>query len=168
MTVSLIVAVAENGVIGRDGQLPWVLPDDLRHFRRVTMGHTLIMGRKTFESIGRALPGRRSIVLSRDPSFTAVDVTPAGDLPTAIAAAADDDAFVIGGASLYREALFVADQLYVTRVHATVDGDVRFPPVDCAVWHLIEHTEHPQDDQHAHAFTIELYVRHNTAPPSPT
>lgn len=166
MTVSLIVAVAENGVIGQDGRLPWVLPDDLRHFKRVTMGHTLIMGRKTFDSIGRALPGRHTIVLSRDPSFTAVDVTSTRDLPTAIAAAASDDVFVIGGASVYREALLVADRLYVTRVHATVEGDVHFPPVDRAVWHLAERIEHPQDDQHAHAFTIERYVRRNAVPPS--
>ncbi len=166
MTVSLIVAVAENGVIGRDGQLPWLLPDDLKHFKRVTMGHTLVMGRKTFESIGRALPGRRTIVLSRDPAFAPVDVTPAGDLPSAIAAAASDDVFVIGGASVYREALLVANRLYVTRVHATIEGDVHFPPVDGAVWHLVERTEHPQDDQHAHAFTIERYVRRNTDPPS--
>lgn len=166
MTVSLIVAVAENGVIGLDGRLPWMLPDDLRHFKRVTMGHTLIMGRKTFESIGRALPGRRSIVLSRDPTFKPTDVTPASDLPCAIAAAGGDDTFVIGGASLYREALLVADRLYVTRVHATLEGDVHFPPVDGAVWHLVERTEHPQDDRHAHAFTIERYERRNTAPPA--
>lgn len=168
MTVALIVAVAENGVIGRDGRLPWSLPDDLKHFKQVTMGHTLVMGRKTYQSIGRALPGRRSIVLSRDPTFAAAGITRVGDLPSAIAAAGDDDVFVIGGASVYRDALPLTDRLYITRVRATVAGDVTFPPLDRAQWDLAERTEHARDARHAHAFAIERYERRNTVAPSPS
>src|SRR3954452_22634299 len=128
MRVSLIAAVAENGVIGRDGGLPWHLSDDLRRFKRLTMGHTMVMGRRTWESIGRPLPGRRTVVVTRQSAYTvdADDVQVAHSLAAAVECAAssgDDEAFIIGGAELYRDAIAAADRLYITRVHASVDGD---------------------------------------------
>src|SRR6188768_677603 len=126
MRISIIVAVAENGMIGRQGQLPWRLSDDLRRFKQLTMGHTIIMGRRTWESIGRALPGRRTVVVSRRPEFQidVKDVSTASSLSDAvkIAGAFDDsEAFIVGGAELYRESLGRADRLYLTRVLADVE-----------------------------------------------
>lgn len=161
MILAIIVAMDESGVIGREGGLPWHLPDDLRRFKATTMGHVLIMGRRTCDSIGRALPGRRSIVLSRNPAF----VPPAGverapDLATALSRATDAPrVFVVGGAAVYREALPHAQELLVTRVHARVEGDVRFPDVRWEAWTLAEEDAHPADARHAHPFTFRRYVR---------
>ena len=132
MPLSLIVAVARNGVIGRDGGLPWRLPEDLKHFKTLTTGHAIVMGRRTFVSIGRALPGRRNLVVSR----TLVDV-PEGvevfdSLGTALSAArtTDPEPFVIGGAALYAEALPLATTIHLTEIDREVDGDVFLPPID--------------------------------------
>ncbi len=142
MHIALIVAMAENGVIGRDNRLPWHLPADLRHFKRLTLGKPVIMGRKTFESIGRPLPGRTNIVLTRQPGFAPAGVRVAASLDAALAMAeaqarADgvDEVMVIGGAAVYAEALPRADRLYLTRVQLAVDGDARFPEPDPASWH---------------------------------
>jgi dihydrofolate reductase len=132
MRVTLIVAVAENGVIGRDGTLPWRLPADLAFFKRVTIGHHIVMGRRTFESLGRVLPGRPHLVLSRDPAFRRDDVVVLPDLATAIAhaeKAGETELFVIGGASVYEAALAHADRILLTRVHARPEGDVLFPAI---------------------------------------
>lgn len=169
MTVSLIAAVAANGVIGRDGDLPWRLPADLRFFKRVTMGHHLIMGRKTWASIGRALPGRTIIVLTRS-------VEPLRDLPPTVhvarsldealeraRAAGDPEAFVAGGAQIYALALPRADRLYLTRVAAEVEGDVSFPPFDEAAlgndWLELAREEHAADDRHPFPFAICTLAR---------
>lgn len=161
MIVALIVALDEDGVIGRDGGLPWHLPDDLKRFKAATTGHVLVMGRRTWESIGRALPGRRSIVLTRDPSFRPPEgVAVAASLDQALALASDcARAFVAGGAEVYREALARADELWVTRVHTRVAGDARFPEVDWAAWTMIEEEFHPADARHAFAFTFRRYAR---------
>jgi dihydrofolate reductase len=160
VTLSLIVAMSEGGVIGHHGRVPWHLPDDLRRFKQLTMGHPLIMGRRTFGSIGRPLPGRRCIVLSRDPAYRPDGVETAPDLETALARVADaPEAFVIGGAEVYRGALPRADRLYLTLVHAPIPGDVRFPTFDLAAWTLLAETFHPADARHAHAFTLRHYER---------
>ncbi len=160
MIVSLIVAMSEEGVIGRDGGLPWHLPDDLREFKRLTMGHVLVMGRRTFESVGRALPGRRSIVLTRRAELRPPGVETAPTLAAAFDLAGDaPEVFVAGGAAVYRAALPRADRLYVTVVHARVQGDVRFPPLDWNAWHLEGETYHPADARHAFPFTFRRYVR---------
>jgi dihydrofolate reductase len=172
--VSILVAVAENAVIGRDGDLPWRLPADLRFFKRVTMGHHLIMGRKTWASIGRPLPGRTMVVLTRDPGLELPGVRVAHALPEALAlarAAGDSEAFVIGGAEVFALALPLADRLYLTRVHADVQGDVCFPaPVHDGRW-LAEHRwvevareEHAADDHHAFAFTLLTFERRRAQP----
>ena len=132
--LSLIVAVAANGVIGRDNQLPWHLPEDLRHFKQMTLGKAMVMGRKTYQSIGRPLPGRRSIVVSRNPGWQAVGVETAGSLTAALALAAPDEVMVIGGASLFAEALPLADRLFLTDLHRAYDGDVSFPAWDRDAW----------------------------------
>jgi dihydrofolate reductase len=143
MTLSLIVAVAENGVIGRDNALPWHIPEDLRWFKQVTSGKTVIMGRKTFQSIGRPLPNRTNIVISRDPAFAAQGVLTAHGLDHALAlsGAGAGEQVVIGGSSLFAEALRRADRFYLTEIHRAYDGDVRFPEWDRAAWHEIARRE---------------------------
>jgi dihydrofolate reductase len=132
--LSLIVAVAENGVIGRDNALPWHIPEDLRYFKQVTSGKTVIMGRKTFQSIGRPLPNRLNIVVSRDAGFSAEGVLVAHGLDEALAKSGGGEAVVIGGSSLFAEALQRADRFYLTEVHRAYEGDVRFPDWDRAAW----------------------------------
>ena len=164
MRISLIAAVAENGVIGRRGQLPWRLSDDLRRFKRLTMGHTIIMGRRTWGSIGRALPGRRTVVVSRRSDFrTNVEgVETASGLDKALAiakAAGDEEVFIIGGAELYRESLGSADRLHLTRVRADVEGDTFFPHIEWNHWQLVESEDHDADDKNEYAYRFETYDR---------
>lgn len=176
MLVSIIAAVAANGVIGRDGDLPWRLPADLRLFKRVTMGHHLIMGRKTWESIGRPLPGRVVVVLTRDPEARRrIEEIPgvlvASELSAALdcaRAAGDTEAFVAGGAEVYARALPLADRLYLTRVEAEVEGDVVFPDFDEGhdegQWTEVAREEHAADDRHAHPFALCTLERVPTVP----
>jgi dihydrofolate reductase len=162
MLRSIIVAAAENGVIGRRGQLPWRLSADLQRFKQLTMGHTVLMGRKTYESISRPLPGRRMIVITRQPDYEAADVEIAHSLPAACGLAAtanETEAFIIGGAEIFREALSHADRLYFTRVHAAIDGDVYFPRFDRADWRFISQEEHPADAKNDYPFTFQTYER---------
>ena len=159
MTLSLILAQSENRVLGRDNDLPWHLPADLKRFKKLTVGHTMVMGRKTWESIGRPLPRRRSLVLSRDPDFRAEGAEVFRDLDEALAAAPGEEVFVIGGASLFAESLPRADRLYLTWVHADVEGDVFCPELDLSAFERIESTRHPADARHAYAFTFETWHR---------
>jgi dihydrofolate reductase len=171
MKISLVVAMAENGVIGRGGNppfdLPWHLPADLQRFKRLTTGHVIVMGRKTFESIGRPLPRRRSVVITRDPGYRYGGPFPRGSSVTvvhgfdeALAAAADEDeVFVVGGAEVFARALPRAERLYLTRVHAEVEGDVRFPRLDRGAFQLAESERHEADERHAHPFSFELWER---------
>lgn len=163
MNVSILVAISENGVIGREGKLPWRLPDELKYVKQTTMGHTLLMGRKTYESIGKPLPGRTSIVVSRNPDYQphpeviVVDSFEAG-IDTA-KARGETEAFVFGGESIYAEALASANRLYLTRVHAEIDGDATFPTFDPRDWKLTGESSHEQDDRHEHAFTLQTFDR---------
>lgn len=158
--LSLIVAVAENGVIGARGALPWRLPDELAHFKRTTLGKPVLMGRHTWVSIGRPLPGRANVVLSRDPDFSARGAMVARDLDEALGMhAAAPEQIVIGGAALYAEALPRADRIYLTRVHARPAGDVFFPALASGEWGESLVAEHPADARHAHAFSVYLLVR---------
>lgn len=155
--------MAENRVIGREKEVPWYLPDDLAHFKELTLGHTVIMGRKTFDSIGRRpLARRRNIVLTRDPSFRAEGVEVVGSLGRAFwLAAGDDEVFIAGGADVYRLALPLAHRIYLTVVHGTVDGDVRFPELDPSDWRLASEEHHHADERHRYAFTFRSYHRTN-------
>lgn len=162
MTATIIAAVADNRVIGRDNQLPWHLPADLRHFKRTTLGHHLIMGRKTFESIGGPLPGRTTVVISRGAPELPEGVVLAGSLEEALAAAraaGDDQAFIVGGAAIFGLALAVADRFQLTRVHARPAGDCHFPEWDPADWRLLTTRVCKADQRNEHPMTFELYER---------
>lgn len=135
--ITIVAAVADGGVIGLRGRLAWRLPADLARFRGLTMGHPVIAGRKTFQSIGRPLDGRRMIVLSRDRAFRAPGCTIARSVDEALAAAGRGECFVIGGAEVYAQFLPLATRMHITRVHAAVEGDAFFPPVDASQWRLV-------------------------------
>ncbi len=160
MRLSIIAAVAENGVIGHGGRLPWHLPADLARFKALTTGHAIIMGRRTFESIGRALPGRRSVVLTGDPGYRPAGVTVAHSLAEAMdGCAGESEAFVIGGASVYGEALPLAERVYITEVGAEVEGDTFFPDTGLAGWRLVEESEHAADATNAYRMRFLVYER---------
>lgn len=160
MIVSLVAAMAENRVIGRSGGLPWHLPKDLQHFKRLTLDHTVIMGRKTFQEIKQPLANRRNVVISRTPGFQPRGVTVVPSLEEALAlGATEGEVFVIGGGEIFRLALPRADRLYLTVVHATVEGDTFFPPFDLETWALEEEEHHPADAKHAYSFTFRRYQR---------
>jgi len=161
--VSFVVARADNGVIGRDNALPWHLPADLRHFKRLTVGKPVVMGRRTFESIGKPLPGRHNIVMTRDPAWTADGVTVVPNLAEAIAAAGldsktrADEVMIIGGAAVYAEALPIATRVHLTEVHLSPDGDTILPPFEPERWRETAREDHPAaDGQPAYSFvTLE-------------
>lgn len=164
MKLSVIAAMSENRVIGRGAEIPWKLRDEQLAVKALTMGHCLIMGRKTWESIGRPLPGRTSIVVTSQSDYRVEheDVHVVASFDAAVAAAAatgDDEAFVFGGAAVYREALPRADRLYLTCVHALVEGDVVFPEFDASRWRLVAEARHPADERNEHAFTQRSYER---------
>jgi dihydrofolate reductase len=158
MRKSLVVAIARNGVIGRDNKLPWRLPDEMAHFKKVTMGHHVVMGRRTYESIGKPLPGRTTIVVSRNPAFRAPGCIVVASLDAAWKAAGDaEEVAVIGGTSLFEEALPVADVIHLTEVEADIEGDTFFPPFDRTEWNEVEVARHPADERHAYPFrTLRL------------
>jgi len=158
--ISIIAAVSTNGVIGRDGDLPWRMPTDLKRFKRLTMGHHLVVGRKTWDEVGRPLPGRIMVVVTRDLSFEADDVIVAHSLRQAIEAAGDDDEiFVAGGGEIYRQALPVADRMYLTRVHAYIEGDTTFPEFDESDWILVEREDHLADESNPYPFSFLVYQK---------
>jgi dihydrofolate reductase len=161
MKIALIVAVSQNHVIGRDNQLPWHLPEDLKYFKSVTMGKPILMGRKTFDSIGRPLPGRTNIVITRDSEWTAQGVEAVTDIQAALAvgeracqAAAIDEIMVIGGAQIYQKFLPYADRLYLTKVEAKVEGDAFFPKIDSAHWQQVAEKMPETMDTHPYRFLI--------------
>jgi dihydrofolate reductase len=147
MTVTLVVAMGTNGVIGAEGGIPWHLPADLAHFKQLTLGHPIVMGRKTYDSIGRPLPGRTTIVVTRREDWSAEGVQVAGSLPDALALAEvlDDDVFLVGGAQIYAEAMASgsADRMSVTHVNLAPDGDTMFPEVHWADWAEVTREDHP-------------------------
>lgn len=157
--ISLIVAVSDNGVIGRDGDLPWRQPDDLRRFKAVTMGKPIVMGRKTWESIGRPLPGRQNIVVTRQTGLTleGADVVASADAAVAAAAGADE-VMIIGGSEIYALFLPLADRVYLTRVHAEVEGDAYFPDLDDA-WRLVSDERHAANDNNDYDMSFRIYER---------
>jgi len=166
LKVSLIVAISDNGVIGRRQGLPWRLSSDLRRFKALTFGHHLLMGRKTFESIGRALPGRSTVVISRGQPPLPAGVSLVSSLEAAIEIAlraGDDEAFVAGGAEVFRAALPLAERVYRTVVRASVDGDTRFPELGPSLesggWRLVQQQEVAAGDRDDHPTTFEIWER---------
>ncbi|MCY3841036.1 MAG: dihydrofolate reductase [Gammaproteobacteria bacterium] len=156
--ISLIWAMTRNRVIGNRGGLPWNLPDEMAHFTRTTLGHPVIMGRRTFESRGSPLPGRHNIVLSRR-GYSACGATVVPDLDEALSTAGEGDCFVIGGVSPCLEALPRAHRLIATFIDAVIEGDTVFPDLDFASWRKIECVHHPADERHRHAFDIATFLR---------
>lgn len=174
MEILLVAAVAENGVIGRDNTLPWRIKSDMAHFRAMTMGKPVVMGRKTYLSIGKPLKGRTTIVVSRDRSFAAPGVVVAASLDAALMTARGDalrraaEAIaIVGGADIYAQVMSLATCLAITEVHARVDGDVRFPPIDAKVWRETGRIEHQAGIEDAAAFAFVDYQRAPDAPAAP-
>lgn len=160
MLITMIVAASTNDVIGTDGQLPWRLSGDLVHFKRLTMGKPIVMGRLTWESIGRPLPGRQNIVITRNPDFVAegcdVVTSPAAAL---VAAGNVDEVMIIGGSQVYELFRPIAGRLYLTRVDVTIDGDAFFRPPEEDVWQLMDHEAHAADDANDYDYEFRTYER---------
>jgi dihydrofolate reductase len=158
--ISLIVAAAENGVIGRQGELPWRLSDDLRRFKSITMDKPIVMGRKTWESIGRPLPGRQNIVITRQPGYAAEGCDVVSSVDAAIAASgAADEIMIIGGSEIYQLFLSRAERIYLTRVHADVEGDASFVLPDAADWRLTSDERHAADERNEFDYSFRRYDR---------
>jgi dihydrofolate reductase len=156
--IYLIAAVAKNGVIGAGGKLPWHLPEDLKHFRKLTLGHPVIMGRRTWESLGKPLPGRENIVVSRKAGFEAPGASVAATLEAAVALCAGEPvAFVIGGAEIYAEALPIADAIALTEIEREYEGDAHFPPWDRKAWRESQKETHTSTE--GVRFSFVLYER---------
>jgi len=165
-TVVLVAAIAENGVIGRDGALPWRLKSDMQHFKKLTVGKPVIMGRKTFESIGKALKDRTNIVLTRDFGLVAQGAVLATSMDAAFAFAVSDadkrgakEIMVIGGSDIFETAMPVADRLEITRVHASPQGDSFFPEIDAQVWRVVKSERRGRGPQDEVDFTVQTYER---------
>jgi dihydrofolate reductase len=155
MRVSLVVAMARNRVIGRDNAMPWRLPADLAHFRKVTMGHPIVMGRRTFESIGKALPGRKNIVITHNREYAAPGCVVVNSLDEAWKAAGNaEEVCVIGGTTLFDETLSLADVIHLTEVGSDVEGDTFFPEFDRSEWNEKEIARQPADERHAYPLRI--------------
>jgi dihydrofolate reductase len=157
--IVLIAAVARNGVIGRDNALPWRLKGDMQFFRQTTIGHTVVMGRRTWESLGKALPKRLNLVVTRNPAFRAEGAEVVASLEAALAAVGDGPIFVIGGAQLYRQALPWADRLLITEVAAEVEGDTRFPDYDHSAFVETARASHPADADNEYPYSLVEYRR---------
>ena len=166
-SIAIIVAASNNGIIGRDGKLPWRLSADLARFKQLTMGHAIIMGRKTFESIGRPLPGRLSIVLTHNSDWrtdheevkVVSSLEEALELVSQAEGFSSERAFVIGGGEIYRLALAYADKVFLTRVHTTIEGDATFPALDKNEWRLVGVEKYDADEKNEHAYAFEEWQR---------
>ena len=155
MKISIIVAASTNNVIGKNGGLPWRLPEDLKRFKETTMGRPMIMGRATWDSIGRALPGRQSIVLTRQPEFVATGCDVVASVEDALAVAGNaEEVMIIGGGELYRQFLPRTDRIYFTRVHVDIDGDTFFPELNESAWQVVTKESYPGDAEREYAFDI--------------
>ncbi|MBC5775042.1 dihydrofolate reductase [Pontibacter sp. KCTC 32443] len=154
--IAIVVAVAENNVIGKDNQLIWYLPADLRFFKNLTMGHPIIMGRKTYESIGKPLPGRTTVIITRQQDFEAPGCIVVNSIDEAIAEAhkLDQDIYIIGGAEIYKQALAKTDTIYLTRVHHTFDGDTFFPEINESDWEVASEDKHEPDEKNKCSYSF--------------
>jgi dihydrofolate reductase len=162
MTISFIVAASKNNVIGKDNKLPWCLPTDMRYFKNITWGMPVIMGRKSFESLGKPLKGRTNIVVTRNKEWKAEDVEVVPSIDRAITFATQTDAkeiFIIGGAEIFRSALPSADRIYLTLVHGNFDGDAFFPEMEKNEWTLVSNRDCAADEKNAYALSFQVWER---------
>ncbi len=163
MIISLVVAAAENNAIGKDNQLLWHLPKDMKFFKNVTWAMPVIMGRKTFEALGKPLNGRENFVITRQNDFAPEGVTVTASLQDAITAAEKKlyakEVMVIGGGEIYKQAMGIANRIYITRIHASFDGDTYFPEIDTAKWQLVTNVEHAADEKNKYAMSFQKWER---------
>lgn len=160
MTLTFIAAITENNVLGKDNRLLWHLPDDFKRFRQLTTGHHIVMGRKTLESMGRPLPSRTNVIITRQKDYAPAGCVVVNTIDDALSACPpDEEVFIIGGGEIFRELMEKADKLEITRVHTTIEGDAFFPDVDPAQWKLEAAVYHPKDDKHELDFTFETWVK---------
>lgn len=162
MKISCIVAIANNSVIGKDNDIPWYLPADLQYFKKVTLGHHIIMGRKCYSSIGRPLPKRTNVIITRDPYFISSNCIITHSIDEALEKAFDNgekEAFIIGGGTIYEQTQDIWDRLYLTEVDVKVEGDIYFPHVDMKKWKLISEDPHQPDEKNEYAYNFKLYDR---------
>ena len=164
--IAMIAGVARNNVIGADGTIPWKIPSDMAFFRRTTMGKPIVMGRKQYETVGKPLPGRTNIVVTRQPGYAPQGVVVVNDLDAALEKARDvaasdgvDEVMVIGGGDIYAQAMALADRLYISHVDLAPEGDVLFPAIDPAVWRVVEEPEVPVSDKDSASFRVRVYER---------
>ena len=158
--LSLIVAASDNFAIGKDNQLLWHLPNDLKFFKRTTSGRSIIMGRKTYESLGKALPNRQNIVVSRQADLELFDAKVFSSLEEAIAfCKEEEEVFIIGGAEIYKQSLHLVDKIYITKVHHEFDADAYFPEVDFSAWKVIFEEHHQKDEKHAFPYSFFIYEK---------
>jgi dihydrofolate reductase len=160
MSISLVVAASQNNAIGKDGKLLWHLPNDLKFFKNTTWGMVVVMGRKTFEEVNKPLPGRVNIVITSNTAWQAEGTITATGLPDALEKAAltnCKEIFIIGGGEIYRQSMEIAGTIYITRVHATLEGDTFFPVIDEAKWQLISNEDFAADDKHAYAYSFQVW-----------
>lgn len=162
MILSLIAAIGKNNEIGKRNELLWHMPEDMKYFRRVTSGHTVIMGQKTFEALGKPLPNRKNIVLTKEKDFKAEGVEISNSLEKTVASLknSDEEVFIIGGGQIYKQAMDMADKLYITHVDMEdKDADTFFPEIIPIVWNEVVHTEHKKDDKNPYDYTFSVYER---------
>jgi dihydrofolate reductase len=160
MVISIIVAISENGIIGREMDLPWHISADLKRFKALTMGHHIVMGRKTYESIGRLLPGRTTVIITRQSDYQIPGAIVVNSVEQALAVAVDDlETFIVGGSQIYNLALPLVDTLYITRVHADVEGDTRLDAIDWSAWECESSERHSADEKNNHEYSFEIYRR---------
>ncbi|MCY4780088.1 dihydrofolate reductase [Sphingobacterium sp. UT-1RO-CII-1] len=160
LKVNIIVAAAENNAIGKDNKMLWHLPDDFKYFKKNTVGHSIIMGRKTFDSIGKPLPDRRNIVVTRNQNWVSDEVDVANSLDEVLTYCRDErEIFIIGGANIYEQTLPLAQKILLTRVHTNIEADSFFPELPQAQWKLTHQEYHPKDDKHAYDFTFEVWEK---------
>jgi dihydrofolate reductase len=168
MTISLVVAASENNAIGKDNKLLWHLPKDMKFFKNTTWGMPVIMGRKTFESLKKALPGRINIVITRQHDLNAADIVIAKDLNEALTKADETnckEVFVIGGGEIFKQYIKVADKIYLTRVYTNIDGDTFFEELDESKWKLVSNEDITKDDKHKYDFSFQVWEKaHQTSP----
>lgn len=159
MKISIVAAIAQNYAIGLNNQLIWHLPDDLQFFKKTTLNASIIMGRKTFDSIGKALPKRTNIIISSNPDFNAPACIVVQNLKDAIAKADSNEVFIVGGASIYEQSMPIADKLYITHVHHTFRADTFFPVIDPKIWKVTSSEDHFKDEKHAYDFSFVTYEK---------
>lgn len=162
MTISCIVATAHNRVIGKDNDIPWYLPADLQYFKKTTINHHIIMGRNCYASIGKPLPKRTNVIVTRDPYFISSNCLIARSIPEAIQIAHENgetEAFIIGGGQIYAQTMDLCDKLYLTEVDLTVDGDIFFPELEMTQWELISEEKHSKDDKNDFDYTFKVLKR---------